>query len=197
MSSIVNEDRTTTIPNYLAKGNKSFEKVIGQALSADRIEELRHMAILMYQGSMTHLQKSLWMAYLQSGTGQLKSTHPTDVPGPHIWPPEVTQSMMNTKESTDDHACLSYVTQYVCELNDKIQQYQSALDVNKSRLSNYVQTLETYVQRGLESARLEIDYRIALVQYGYNDRALELAFRQHHPTEYQVSSSSSSLRVIG
>lgn len=184
----VNEDSASTIPNYLAKGNTSFEKIIGQALCADMVEELRQMAILMYQWSMAHLQKSLWMAYLQSGTGQLKSTHPTDVTGPHIWPPEVTQSMMNTNKSADDPTCLTYVTQYVCELNDKIEQYQSALDVNKSRLSNYVQTLETYVQQGLESARQEIAYNIALVHYGYTDRVLELAFRQHHPTEYQVSS---------
>ena len=178
-----------TIPNYLANGNPHFEQIIGLALCPATIEELRQMAILMHQFSMVHLEKSLWMAYLQSGTGQLQSTYQTDGTGPHIWPPQVTQSMKNRKESTDDHACLTYVTQYLCELDDKMKHYQTALEVKISRLSTYVHALETYVQQGLESARLEMEYRIALIQYDYNDRTFELAFRQQHPTEYQVNSS--------
>ena len=185
---IANEDIEPSIPTYLAEGNKSFEQIFGPASCPDMIEELRQTAILMYQFSMTHLQKSLWMVYLQSGTGKLKSTDQPDVPGPHIWPPEVTQSMRNRKEATDDNACLTYVTRYLCALDDKITQLQTALKVKIIRLSNYIQTLETYVQQGLESARLKIEYHIALLQYGYTDRALELAFCEHHPTADQASS---------
>ena len=189
ISHLVNQNMAQTIPNYLANGNQHFEQIIGQAVCPATIEELRQMAILMHQFSMIHLEKSLWTAYLQSGTGQLQSTYQTDGTGPHIWPPQVTQSMKNRKESTDDHACLTYVTQYLCELDDKMKHYQTALELKICRLSTYVQTLETYVQQGLESARLEIEYRIALVRYDYNDRTSELAFRQHHPTEDQVNSS--------
>jgi hypothetical protein len=185
-----------TTPNYLSKGNKSFDQLICQISCNNIIEDLRQMAIVMYQLSMLSLQRSLWMTYLQSGTGKLKSNHQTTEVGPQIWPAEVVQSKMNTKEPTNDNTWLTYVTKYLCELDTKIKQYQIELNVKKIPMSNYIQTIETYVQQGLESVRLEIEHKIALVQYDYNDRTLELAFLQHHPTEYQVSFFSSNILSI-
>jgi hypothetical protein len=183
---IVDEDTEENIPFYLSKGSKSFKHIVEHVSSPERIEEIRQMAILMYQLAIIHLQKSLWMTYLKSGTGKLKSCQTGKV-GPAIWPVEV-QSMMKGLINENDHTnCLTYVTDYLSDLENQIGQYQTELSMKKNQLSNYIQTIETFVQQGLDSTRLEIQHQIALVQYTYNDRVLELEYLQHTPTEHQVS----------
>ena len=186
MTHIVNDDTEENIPFYLSKDSKSFEHIVEHVSSSETIEEIRQMAILMYQLAIIHLQKSLWMTYLKSGTGKLKSCITGNV-GPSIWPVEV-QSMMKRLVNENDHtACLTLVNDHLSDLENQIGQYQTELTMKKNQLSNYIQTIETFVQQGLASIRLDIQHQIALVQYTYNDRILESKYLQHTPTENQVS----------
>ncbi len=186
----MNEDLEKNLPDYLSKDNKSFQQFISQISSNYRIEDVQQMAILMYQRSMINLQKSLWMAYLKSGTGKLKLDQIDHNNGPHIWPKEV-QSMVeqSTDENENENLCLTYVTKYLSELDNKMKQYEMEFNnTKKSDLLDLLQTtIETFVQKGLESVRLNIEYQTALIQYIYNDCVLELEFLRYHPTAHQVS----------
>lgn len=147
------------------------------------------MALLIHELFMINLQKSLWTTYLRAGTGQLyiDRTVTNDKINPQIWPIEVQQSMRkHSIKSTDHTTTLTYVTQYLDGLNKKMEQYQSKLNVKKVQLSVYLKTIETFVRQTLESARLETEHHIALVQYNYQDRILELKYWQHNPSQKQV-----------
>ena len=177
------------VPYYLSKDSKSFQQVLSHVTSNDMIEELRQMALLIHEHSMIKLETSLWTTYLKSGTGQLdvNQMHNDDKFNPQIWPIEVQQSMMKHSINNTDHfTCLTYVTQYICELDKKMEQYQTKLNVQKAQLLDYLKLIETFVRQTLESVRLETEHHIALVQYNYNDRVLELNYLSHNPTSHQV-----------
>ncbi|CAF4472542.1 unnamed protein product [Rotaria sp. Silwood2] len=146
------------------------------------------MAIVLHQLFMIDLEKSLWTTYFKSGTGQLQ-LHQMDNDNlihPYLWPIQV-QKLVNKQspDNTDTAACLTYVTQHLDKLNDKMKQYQNKYNMKKKQYLNYLPTIQTFVHQQLESARLATDQQIAIVHYNYNDHAFELKFLAHNPTQQQ------------
>ncbi|CAF4683046.1 unnamed protein product, partial [Rotaria sp. Silwood2] len=125
----ITEDQVENIPYYLTKESKSFQQITTDLSSTELIEELRQVAILIHELLMIDFHKSLWTIYLKSGTGQLQLNqmdhhhHPIQ---PHLWPLEVQKRMrQQSLDSTDMAACLTYVTQHLDQLNNKMKQYQT------------------------------------------------------------------------
>ncbi|CAF2075353.1 unnamed protein product [Rotaria magnacalcarata] len=163
---MVNKDNEQMIPYYLSNESKSFEQILNHVSSKDSVEELRQMALLIYQVYIIHLEKSLWVTYLKAGTGkiQVNQVDNDNMINPQIWPVEVQQlHRKQSTYSTDNVTCLTYVTQHLY----------------------YFQTIETFVQQGLESVRLQTEHQISIVQYNYNDCVLELQYLEHSPTSHQ------------
>ena len=102
-----------------------------------------------------------------------------------VWPTEV-KSFVMKHAINEDEACLTYVNNYLHHLDDKMKQYQSELNTKKNHIRVDIQMIEMYVQQGLESLRIETEYKIALVQYDYNDHVLELEYLQNNPSKHQV-----------
>ncbi|CAM4819703.1 unnamed protein product [Rotaria magnacalcarata] len=163
---MVNKDNEQMIPYYLSNESKSFEQILNHVSSKDSVEELRQMALLIYQVYIIHLEKSLWITYLKAGTGkiQVNQVDNDNMINPQICPVEVQQlHRKQSTYSTDNVTCLTYVTQHLY----------------------YFQTIETFVQQGLESVRLQTEHQISIVQYNYNDCVLELQYLEHSPTSHQ------------
>ncbi|CAF3264284.1 unnamed protein product, partial [Rotaria sp. Silwood2] len=125
----ITEDQVENIPYYLTKESKSFQQITSDLSSSELIEELRQLAILIHELLMIEFHKSLWTIYLKSGTGQLQlnqMNHPHHHIQPHLWPLEVQKRMrQQSLDSTDMAACLTYVTQHLDQLNNKMKQYQT------------------------------------------------------------------------
>ncbi|CAF3160962.1 unnamed protein product [Rotaria sp. Silwood2] len=185
---IVNEDHAENIPYYLSKESKSFQEITSNLSSNELVEELRQMAIVLHQLFMIDLEKSLWTTYFKSGTCQLQ-LHQMDNDNlihPHLWPIQV-QKLVNKQspDNTDTAACLTYVTQHLDELDDKMKQYQNKYNMKKKQYLNYLPTIQTFVHHQLESARLATEQQIAIVHYHYNDHLFELKFMAYNPTPQQ------------
>ncbi|CAF5052549.1 unnamed protein product, partial [Rotaria sp. Silwood1] len=184
----VHEDDAENIPYYLSKESESFQKMTGNLSSNELVEKLRQMAILTHQLFMIDLEKSLWSTYLKSGTGQLPVNQMDNdhLSHPHLWPIEVQKLMrQQSLDSTDSAACLTYVTQHLDELNDKMKQYQTKYNMMKNQYFNYLPTIQTFVHQQLESARLATEQQIAIVYYNYIDHVFELKFLACNPTRQQ------------
>ncbi|CAF3116190.1 unnamed protein product [Rotaria sp. Silwood2] len=183
------ENSEENIPDYLVKGSQSFEKIIDQISSMEKIEELRQIGILIYQFSMINLQKSLWMTYWKAGMGQLKSSNGmkdnNDHIGPQLWPLEVQSEIKMSTSNENNDACQVFVTRYLAELDDRMKHYENELSNKKNQFSDSIQTIETFVQENLTPIRLYYEYQIAVVEYNYYDRVLELEYLQHSPAHYQ------------
>ncbi|CAF1534528.1 unnamed protein product, partial [Adineta steineri] len=96
---------------------------------------------------------------------------------PHLWPIQVQKLVSKqSPDNIDTAACLTYVTQYLDELDDKMKRYQTKYNMKKNQYVNYPPTIQTFVHQQLESARLAIEQKIAIVHYNYNDYVLELKF---------------------
>ncbi|CAF4335458.1 unnamed protein product [Adineta steineri] len=141
-------------------------------------EDLREITSLIHNIRSEQIFHSLWMTYLKSGMGQLKENQT----GPAIWlviVKTMAKQAINAGASEND-ACTTLVHDRLRQINDKIQKYQTELDLAKSRLPNdqeaVYQTIETLIEQKLENLRQKIEHKSALVQYDYKDRELELEF---------------------
>ncbi|CAF1237188.1 unnamed protein product [Rotaria sp. Silwood1] len=198
---MVNEDDVENVPYYLSKESESFQEITGNLSSNELIEELRQMAIVIHQIFIIDLEKSLWTIYLKSGTGQLPVNlmDNDNLTHPHLWPIQVQKLIREqSSDNTDTATCLTYVTQHLDELDDKMKQYQTKYNMKKNRHLNYLPTIQTFVHQQLESARLATEQQIAIVHYNYNDHVFELTFLAYNPTQQQctirnMEASNSSL----
>ncbi|CAF4798739.1 unnamed protein product, partial [Rotaria sp. Silwood2] len=82
-------------------------------------------------------------------------------------------------------ACLTYVTQHLDQLNNKMKQYQTKYNMKKNQYVNYVPKIQTFVLQQLESARLAIEQQTAIVHYNYNDHVFELKLMAYSPSPVQ------------
>jgi len=184
------------LPDYLSKGSKCFEEAMNHiSSSTTMIEDLRQMAVLIYHLFIINLEKSLWLTYMKAGTdkfnsNQVKNDNNNNKIDRCIWPIEVQTTMKKSiKNNNHDNNtnCLTFATQYLSDLENKIKNYETQLNIAKNRLREHLQTIELFIQQKLESFRLRIVHQIELVQYNYNDRMLELQYLQYNPTPRQVS----------
>ena len=187
ISSTTVKDDIETIPNYLSKKNKSFEGVIyrvslSSSLLKNKMKELRRMAILMYKIMLIQIYHTLWSTYWKSGTGIPKAK---ELPGIKVWPTEVKSLVMN-QIANEDEACLACVNHYLRHLDDRMEHYRDELNRINGQLCVDTQTIETFVERGLEARRLKMEHKVTLVHCDYNDRVLESEYLQQKPSKHQV-----------
>lgn len=168
---------TTTTATITSVGAKCYE------------EDLRTIAVLIYQIKSLKILLSLWTTYLKSGTGQLHINQR----GPSVWPTQVqtiVRKINNNVARNQNNACMQLVQERLDKFRTKMQQYEIQLDHLKRRLQGNKETvfhtIEMFIQQNQENFREKIDHKINLVQYDYNDRVLELQFLQQNPSDYCV-----------
>jgi hypothetical protein len=197
------------IPNYLSVSHRNFQQLMQSILSTTansfNIEDLQEIALLIRKIAMIDLQKSLWTSYLRSGTGKLEKDRPSTANHyVSVWPLEVKKSIMMKEKNTmsemtpininqiDNNACLNHVYQTLLRFVDSRIEYQNKLDEKKYHLKNFftskmedaiVQFIE---QQEMVFIRLEIESKIAIVEYDYKDRWIEFEYNQLEPNQYQV-----------
>ena len=190
------------IPSYLSNKSECSQKLLDEILSTTKTtgatatadlssatsheeEDLRQTALLMHKLISEQLFQSVWVAYFKSGTAQLKMNQT----GPSIWPLNVKTMVKQAIDAgTDENdACMKLVQDRLRESHAKIQNYQTELDHLKNHIQGdreaIYQKIERYLQQKLASLRGKVEHNVALVQYDYNDRALELEFLQLHPND--------------
>ncbi|CAF2037669.1 unnamed protein product [Rotaria magnacalcarata] len=196
-----NVKQSYKIPNYLSNKNECFQKLIKEvsstimattttasSTSSQNEQDLRQMAILIHRIKSEQIFQSLWMTYLKSGTGQLK----IDQIGPPIWPLQVRTIVKQANKAADNQndACMQLVQERLDEFKTKVQQYEIQINNLKHRLQGnkeaIFRTIETFIQQNQENFRQKMEHKIKLVQYDYNDRALELEFLRQNPSEYCI-----------
>ncbi|CAF3320644.1 unnamed protein product [Rotaria sp. Silwood2] len=201
------------IPDYLSKRNKSFLEIIHQALSkraitrntqplstaklddtADEVDKLRKIAILIYKIIVIQTYQLLWAAYLKSGLGQLvippqtQAFYSIKVP---IWPQELQAMLESTKlnKAHDNEIYLTFVNKQLDELDYQLKQCQKQLNIKTNSFPGYTltiqKTIELYIEKNLHSLRMEIENKVELIHYDYYIRALKLEYLRLKPNEYQ------------
>lgn len=186
------------IPLYLSLTNQSFTQMIEQILTnisfnnhPMTIQEIREIAILIYQSRIINLEKSVWLTYFKAGTGTLK----TEQSSPAIWPTRLKSYVVSLKnyDLNKDHLddlCLKLVHLRLHRFDHKQQQCQDKLRENIESISDdkthILPILQTYIEENLQSLQGQYDYRIQLIIYDYEYHRLELEFFAQDPTEYQV-----------
>ncbi|CAF1500704.1 unnamed protein product, partial [Rotaria sordida] len=130
------------------------------------------------------------------GTGRLKPEATTSTL--LLWPLEVKQRMIDRGETTAsdpneiDHAsCLNYVQRVLQKFRNQTEHYQAQLKERKKRLNNcwtceIGEDTTKFVQQHVTPIyKVPTEEQIAIVQYDYNDRLIQLEYYQQNPNEYQ------------
>jgi hypothetical protein len=192
------------------------QSILSTTANSFHLEDVQEIALLIRQMAMIDLDISLWTSYLQSGTGQLENdrrstTTTTPHPAISVWPSEIKSLIIMEEEAEkkkesdmmttihvhqiDHDACLNYVYQTLHEFINRKIQYQTQLDEKKHHLNTFftleieeaiVQFIE---QQEMIFLRIEMESKIAIVQYDYQDRCIEFDYHQLKPNPYQVNSS--------
>ena len=199
------KDEIEKIPNYLTKKNRTFKHMMFEALSTittvrsniiDKMDELRKIAILKYKIMIIQTYQLLWTAYLKSGMGQLiipsktKLSYSTTLP---IWPKDI-KTMLPSKsmeeKTNETEIYLNFVNNYLYELEHQLQQYQTQLNIETNKFQGYTLTIqkmiETYIEKNLQSFRMEIEHKVELIHYDYHIQALKLEYNRLNPNAFQV-----------
>lgn len=200
------------MPKYLSSSDQTFENMIKPILQKTantiHIEYFRQIALLTHHLAFIDLNITLWTTYLRSGTGKLKlgeqlqqiTTMATSVyQNLSIWHKEVKSSMIDegyvtvTDANEINHdTYLNYVHSKLHKFRDQTVFYQNQLDERKQRLNNSFtdeigQAINQYVEDyGIALFRISTETKIAIVEYDFNDRLIELEYHQQNPNEYQV-----------
>ncbi|CAF1339110.1 unnamed protein product [Adineta steineri] len=198
------------IPNYLLINNSHFQQLFHALTSTTAtsltIEGIQEIALLLRQITILNLQRSLWNIYLQSGIGKLETDfHQSIIPNESVflWPSEVksTLSMKNKKQqqqqqnelTTINHnTCLKYVNKMLDQYMNHLIDYEKKLK-NKNFRPNNLFTLQIkddlmqYIeQQEIRMIRIEIESKIAIVKYDYQDHLIEWEYNQLIPNSYQL-----------
>ncbi|CAF1471414.1 unnamed protein product [Adineta steineri] len=197
------------IPNYLLINHTHFQQLFHALTSTTAtsltIEDIQEIALLLRQITILNLQRSLWNIYLQSGIGKLETDyHQSRIPSESVflWPSEVksTLSMKNKKQqqqqnelTTINHdTCLKYVNKMLDQYMNHLIDYEKKLKNKNFRLNNLFtlqikDNLIRYVeQQEIKMIRIEIESKIAIVKYNYQDHLIEWEYNQLIPNTYQL-----------
>ena len=105
-------------------------------------------------------------------------------------------------DEIDHDTCLNYVHSKLHKFRDQTVYYQNQLEEKKQRLHNSFisdieEAIKQYVeQHGTALIRINIETEIAIVEYDFNDRLIELEYQQENPNEYQVRVLSSKFPFL-
>ncbi|CAF1198748.1 unnamed protein product [Adineta ricciae] len=186
------------IPNYLTKHNELLKQMIHEIIStmkivstADNMDDLRKISIEMHKIMIIQTYQLLWMTYLKSSTGQLliDSIMQTEL----IWPKEIktmVQTIQTGGKSVIRHETyLEFVNSYLNALENYLKKYKLELNCQINNFQYYSlgikQHIEKYLEKQLESFRMEIEHKVELVHYDYQIRALKVDYFRHNPNDQQ------------
>ena len=187
------------VPPYLCCSNESFKEAIYSIrpkVSLHHLEELRHVAILMYKILLLEKLQNLWTIYRRSGMGELSQPRSAKEVALKIWPFEIRSRIKHVENAniTDDEKCHLFVDHCQTKLSDQNQLYRNQLRYRTSHIMDYTSamelTVENFVKQRFMYQRIEYDCRIALVQYHYTDAVLKCQYLIENPNENQVKISS-------
>lgn len=201
----INDDvLQTKVPTYLTTTYPAFRELVQAILSTTasslQIEDVRDIASLLHQLASIEIQQSLWQTYLRSGTGALEKDRLSTVHSRFsVWPSELKSKIKHEKQqpTNADHVdydtCLDYVYDQLRQLVDSRIVYKGQLDDEKERLKNsFTSTMENTLvqfieQQELVFTRIEIESKIAIIEYDYQDQLIEYEFNQLQPNSSQVN----------
>ncbi|CAF4782263.1 unnamed protein product [Rotaria sp. Silwood1] len=184
------------VPQYLNHTNDSFQKIIHSirpTMTVNRLEELRHIAILMYKLFLLEKLELLWTMYRRSGTGNLELSTPIEQMNRNIWPKEVRTriELIHNKHISNNNLYLTFVEQCLGKLYEKNEECQRQLRYRTGHLVDYTwameETIKKFVQQGFMYQSVEYACQIALVQYNYREAMAKRQFLHENPNQNQVS----------
>ena len=195
------------VPDYLAATNSDLYIALIPDLNETKnyahMDELRSLAVLNHYMSLLTLQKNLWYACFQSGTGQLRPENWPSIVVNHrlcYWPEMVRKTMIKTESipfNNDDgddfkhQTYLEFVQNYRTKLNEHYERLKDKFNAIKNSFERYTDaitdTIEAFVRKqGLQAFQLHCDARLTLIKYDYTDRLLKYEYFQRHPDDQQV-----------
>ncbi|CAF1623635.1 unnamed protein product [Rotaria sp. Silwood1] len=184
------------VPQYLNHTNDSFHKIIHSirpTMTVNRLEELRHIAILMYKLFLLEKLELLWTMYRRSGTGNLELSTPIEQMNRNIWPKEVRTriELIHNKYISNNDLYLTFVEHCLGKLYEKNEECQRQLRYRTGHLVDYTwameETIKKFVQQGFMYQSVEYACQIALVQYNYREAMAKQQFLHENPNQNQVS----------
>ncbi|CAF4231825.1 unnamed protein product [Rotaria magnacalcarata] len=197
------QEEIKKIPHYLTLENKSFQRIIDQALSViistktrnNQREKLQDIALLVYKMKLILMYHRLWTIYLKSGMGQLinqskiQCNYPVDV---KIWPEEV-KNMLSSREinkKNEHKICSQLVECHLRKFNDQLEQYHMEWHKKTDHFHGYtyqiLQLFENYIKQYLYPLCLKIAHKIEVLHYNYHIQAIKHEYNtRHNPNEYQ------------
>ncbi|CAF3844761.1 unnamed protein product [Rotaria sp. Silwood1] len=202
------EQSNCTLPRYLSSANEDFEKNMANVLrniphSSITMEDLRHIAHLIHNIEVAEHDKSLWTAFLLSGTGKMTKQESSKsskqittattssefnlTSKVFFWPEQVKSKM----KSDDHNACLKYVEEVLKKYDQQIVNYQAQLKQIKERFINiFTSEMEEVVIKfvlryGVSLHKIIIENEIATVEHNYKDHLIQLEFYNEQPNNYQ------------
>ncbi|CAF4652768.1 unnamed protein product, partial [Rotaria sp. Silwood1] len=182
------------VPQYLNHTNDSFQKIIHSirpTMTVNRLEELRHIAILMYKLFLLEKLELLWTMYRRSGTGNLELSTPIEQMNRNIWPKEVRTriELIHNKHISNNNLYLTFVEQCLGKLYEKNEECQRQLRYRTGHLVDYTwameETIKKFVQQGFMYQSVEYACQIALVQYNYREAMAKQQFLHENPNQNQ------------
>ena len=197
------------LPFYLSTKNKLFDQrmnaILQKSATSINLEDLRRIAHLVHNVALTKLFISLWQTYLNSGTGDWifpneQQKPKSSVESPKIWPSALKKMMIHKGVTPAQNeaeiapaSCLTFAQNYLRQLNSEADQFQAQLINRKRRLlvitTDINQAIERFVhEQYINQIGLQIQAKIATVEYDYRDRVIELEYLQLKPNDYQVKS---------
>lgn len=199
-SSMVSTSTNQPIPKYLLSTSKEFNQMIltlrRQTNTSISTEELRDMAILLYELERIELDKLLWITYLHSGQGTLVENRE---PSLFVWSIEMKLKMIaesytkvkHPKEIIHDE-CIKYVTKMLDKCRSQTNDYENQLKEKKQKLgirwtTKIQETLMKFVQEyDIALYRISIQADIIRIKYDFFDRFCQFEFSNASPNLYQV-----------
>ena len=130
------------IPKYLLNENKEFNEMIltlrHKTSTSISTEELRDMAIFIYQLECIELDKLLWTTYLRSGQGTLIENKE---PSLLVWSMELKMMAEGFTNATYPNAicydeCSKYIEKILGKYRIQTNEYQNPFEEKKQQLGN-------------------------------------------------------------
>ncbi|CAF1049326.1 unnamed protein product [Rotaria sordida] len=164
------------------------------------LDDLRDLAILKHRIAKIDLEKKLWLIYLQFGRGERMTTERMKLNvDRRLWPAVVKKKFHSAASNANDsntgeseqQVYERKVHQYIEDLFEKIEFYSMEYHEKKTQFIGFTnemeQAIETFIQHySIVPFRLKFNYRIAILEFNYDDQLLEQAYLQLKPTKNQI-----------
>lgn len=180
-------------PDYLSMKTCSLKNETNSILPTSlSFQEINDIAIMMHQILSIDLIQSLWLIYHKSMTGTLQCSLSFNHLDRYVCPRKVRSYMKQCQIENirDQEIALNFIHRCQQQLNYQNEKYRRDLNQKTCSLIGYTpyinETIEKFVEQGLQSFRIKINQKIALQQYDYTNELLRRAYVTLKPNPNQV-----------